>query len=445
MFFMVHFARFVLHLRQVVRPGLLWFIRDPSDPNFHPIRDIIEDKMLPQQYNIARSAIMYCGIILICVGLSMVCTVYAAPKDTFPMKWDSNMQFGDYPVQVMIPIFLFPIVIMRGRPNEVLHCIFGWWWKQAAHLVRLSEFIIGTRSITDEGSWTILNAPWVPDALIRMFMPSHIVKDVFETFNEHVFDEARVGRVEGALPTKEYHTRLQLEIDLALSAKYPHLAFVLKGQNVRAPNTDTVLVVVGRQMVVPVDDHGRPAEDQFDYEAADYPEIRDREENQDRDLPPPAPGSSYRDRRFNPDQHSILFVPPNLKARVLSFFALGWMGIAVVSGSTLVLSLMIGRSVYNRLGDFPRHDVLALAIGLLVLLAVSVIMYRVSLQISELYSRNSDRVAVLQRLKRRAVQAGTAVYKLAICAVIFFGIIPAFYGLIVEIYFVVPFRDYIRR
>ncbi|KAJ2397746.1 hypothetical protein GGI23_003427, partial [Coemansia sp. RSA 2559] len=121
MFFMVHFARFVLHLRQVVRPGLLWFIRDPSDPNFHPIRDIIEDKMLPQQYNIARSAIMYCGIILICVGLSMVCTVYAAPKDTFPMKWDSNMQFGDYPVQVMIPIFLFPIVIMRGRPNEVLH------------------------------------------------------------------------------------------------------------------------------------------------------------------------------------------------------------------------------------------------------------------------------------------------------------------------------------
>ncbi|KAJ1904983.1 hypothetical protein LPJ81_002178 [Coemansia sp. IMI 209127] len=445
MFFMVHFARFVLHLRQVVRPGLLWFIRDPSDPNFHPIRDIIEDKMLPQQYNIARSAIMYCGIILICVGLSMVCTVYAAPNDTFPMKWDSAMQFGDYPVQVMTPIFLFPIVIMRGRPNEVLHCIFGWWWKQAAHLVRLSEFIIGTRSIVDEGSWTILNAPWMPDALIRMFMPSRVVKDVFETFNEHVFDEARVGRVEGALPTKEYHARLQLEIDLALSARYPHLAFVLEGQNVRAPNTDTVLVVVGRKMVIPVDDHGQPAEDQFDYEAADYPEIRDRAENQYRDLPPPAPGSSYRDRRFNPDQHSILFVPPSLKARVLSFFALGWMGIAVISGSTLVLSLKIGRSVYNHLGDFPRHDVFALAIGLLVLLAVSVIVYRVSLQVSEFYSRNSDRVAVLQRLKRRAAQAGTAVYKSAICTVVFFGIVPAVYGLVVEVYFVVLFRDYIRR
>ncbi|KAJ1769577.1 hypothetical protein LPJ74_003939 [Coemansia sp. RSA 1843] len=445
MFFMVHFARFVLHLRQVVRPGLLWFIRDPSDPNFHPIRDIIEDKMLPQQYNIARSAVMYCGIILACVGLSVLCTVYVAPKDTFPMAWDTTMQFSEYPVQVLTPMFLLPFAIMRGRPNELLHCIFRWWWKLAAHLVRLSEFIIGKRSIVDEGSWTIIRAPWLPDVLIRPFMPSRVVKDVFEIFNEHVFDEARVGQIEGALPTKEYQARFQLEIDLALSAKYPHLAFVLEGQNVRAPNTDTVPVVVGRRMVIPVDDHGRPMEDQFDYEAADYPGIRDLEENQGRDLPPPAPGSSYRDRRFNPDQHTILFVPPRLKARVLSFFALGWLGIAVVSGSTVILSLKIGRVVYNRLGDFPGHDVFALAIGLLVLLAVSVSVYRVSLQISEFYSRNADRVAVLQRLRRRITQAGTAVFKTSMCAVVFCGVVPAVYGLVVEVYFVVLFRDYIRK
>ncbi|KAJ2558612.1 hypothetical protein EV175_000706, partial [Coemansia sp. RSA 1933] len=445
MFFMIHFARFVFHLRLVVRPGLLWFIRDPSDPNFHPIRDIIEDKMLPQQYNIARSAIMYCAIILTCVGLSMVCTVYVAPKDMFPMKWNSAMQLGEYPVQVITPLSLLLIIITRGRPNEMLHCIFSWWWRVTAHLVRLSEFIIGQRSIVDEGSWTILSAPWLPDTLIRVFMPSSVVKGVFETFKEHVFDEARVGRIEGALPTTEYRTQLQLEIDLALSATYPNLAFVLNGQNMRAPNTDTIPVVVGRKMVIPVDDHGRPAEDRFDYEAADYPEIRYREENQDRDLPPAAPGSSYRDRRFNPDQHSVIFVPPRLRARVVCFVVLGWVSVAVVSGTTLVLSLMIGRNIYSRLSDFPRHDVFALALGLLVLLTVSIIVYRIAPLISDLYGRRADRVAALQRLKQRAAQAGAAVYNSVVCSVVFCGIVPAAYGLVMEVYFVVLFRDYIRK
>ncbi|KAJ2505685.1 hypothetical protein GGI11_006918 [Coemansia sp. RSA 2049] len=445
MFFMVHFARFVLHLRQVVRPGLLWFIRDPSDPNFHPIRDIIEDKMLPQQYNIARSAVMYCGIIMVCVGLSMVCTMYVAPKDTFPMVWDSTMQMGEYPVQATSLVLLLPFAIIRGRPNEVLHCIFGWWWRLAARLVRLSEFVIGTRSIVDEGAWTVAGAPWLPDVLIRPFMPSHVVKGVFETFNEHVFDEARVGQIEGALPTREYRARLQLEIDLALSNSHPHLAFVLEGQNMRAPNTDTVPVVVGRRMVIPVDDHGRPANDQFDYEAADYPEIREQDENQDRDLPPPAPGSSYRDRRFNPDQHSVLFVPPSLKARVLSFFVLGWMGIAAVSGATLIISLKIGKTIYNRLGNVPRHDVLSLSIGLLVLLVVSVAVYRVLLQVSEFYGVGADREVALQRLRRQMSQVGTAVLNSTVCAVVFCGIVPVALGTVVEVYFMVIVRDHILK
>ncbi|KAJ2663578.1 hypothetical protein IWW48_001261 [Coemansia sp. RSA 1200] len=445
MFFMVHFARFVLHLRQVVRPGLLWFIRDPSDPNFHPIRDIIEDKMLPQQYNIARSAVMYCGIIMVCVGLSMVCTMYVAPKDTFPMVWDSTMQMGEYPVQATSLVLLLPFAIIRGRPNEVLHCIFGWWWRLAARLVRLSEFVIGTRSIVDEGAWTVAGAPWLPDVLIRPFMPSHVVKGVFEVFNEHVFDEARVGQIEGALPTREYRARLQREIDLALSNSHPHLAFVLEGQNMRAPNTDTVPVVVGRRMVVPVDDHGRPANDQFDYEAADYPEIREQEENQGRNLPPPAPGSSYRDRRFNPDQHSVLFVPPRLKARVLSFFALGWTGIAAVSGATLIISLKIGKSIYNRLGNVPRHDVLSLSIGLLVLLVVSVAVYRVLLQVSEFYGVGADREVALQRLRRQMSQVGTAVLNSTVCAVVFCGVVPVALGTVVEVYFMVIVRDHILK
>jgi E3 ubiquitin-protein ligase DOA10 len=39
---MILFASFVGWVREVVRPGVLWFFRDPSDPNFNPLKDIVD-------------------------------------------------------------------------------------------------------------------------------------------------------------------------------------------------------------------------------------------------------------------------------------------------------------------------------------------------------------------------------------------------------------------
>ncbi|CAG8474643.1 1324_t:CDS:2, partial [Racocetra fulgida] len=40
--FMFHFAVFVSLCREIVRTGVMWFIRDPNDPQFHPIKEILE-------------------------------------------------------------------------------------------------------------------------------------------------------------------------------------------------------------------------------------------------------------------------------------------------------------------------------------------------------------------------------------------------------------------
>lgn len=40
MIFIFYFASFVVLLREVLRPGVLWFLRNLNDPNFHPIQDV---------------------------------------------------------------------------------------------------------------------------------------------------------------------------------------------------------------------------------------------------------------------------------------------------------------------------------------------------------------------------------------------------------------------
>jgi E3 ubiquitin-protein ligase DOA10 len=66
--FMFRFAAYISLLRQVVRPGVFWFIRDPNDPNFKPMQEIMEKPMLRQLRKVSMGVLLYTGIILCFVG-----------------------------------------------------------------------------------------------------------------------------------------------------------------------------------------------------------------------------------------------------------------------------------------------------------------------------------------------------------------------------------------
>jgi E3 ubiquitin-protein ligase MARCH6 len=46
MIYVFYSASFFLVLRELLRPGVLWFIRNLNDPDFNPIQEMIEQPML---------------------------------------------------------------------------------------------------------------------------------------------------------------------------------------------------------------------------------------------------------------------------------------------------------------------------------------------------------------------------------------------------------------
>ena len=40
MIFIFYLASFVMLLREVLRPGVLWFLRNLNDQNFHPVQEV---------------------------------------------------------------------------------------------------------------------------------------------------------------------------------------------------------------------------------------------------------------------------------------------------------------------------------------------------------------------------------------------------------------------
>jgi hypothetical protein len=66
--FMYLFALYIQTVRDYVRPGLLWFIRDPNDPEFQPFEDIMTKPMLNQIRKLFRGMMMYTCLIVIGFG-----------------------------------------------------------------------------------------------------------------------------------------------------------------------------------------------------------------------------------------------------------------------------------------------------------------------------------------------------------------------------------------
>ncbi|KAJ3511235.1 hypothetical protein NLJ89_g4212 [Agrocybe chaxingu] len=66
--FMYTFAVLLSGCRSVMRPGAMWFIKDPQDQNSHPIRDILDRPTLVQLRKIFVSGLMYSFVVACVVG-----------------------------------------------------------------------------------------------------------------------------------------------------------------------------------------------------------------------------------------------------------------------------------------------------------------------------------------------------------------------------------------
>lgn len=84
--FMFLFTTMVSFCRKIVRPGVIWFIRDPDDPQFHPMKELAERPVLTQMKKIGISAVIYGFIIEFGLG-GLIATIGTLFGGILPLKW----------------------------------------------------------------------------------------------------------------------------------------------------------------------------------------------------------------------------------------------------------------------------------------------------------------------------------------------------------------------
>ncbi|KAH9840035.1 uncharacterized protein C8Q71DRAFT_474546 [Rhodofomes roseus] len=140
--FMYQFAVLLAGCRDIMRPGAMWFIKDPQDQNFHPIRDILERPALVQIRKLLLSAVMYSFVVAAGVGtVSGILQMFS--RTILPFRWKIREPLTPVPVDLLFLHLVLPYTMQYFRPKKVLRQFGITFWKFLAARLRLSSYMFG--------------------------------------------------------------------------------------------------------------------------------------------------------------------------------------------------------------------------------------------------------------------------------------------------------------
>ncbi|KAL9003818.1 MAG: hypothetical protein Q9188_003338 [Gyalolechia gomerana] len=385
--YMFHFALFVSMCRKIMRPGVLYFIRDPDDPTFHPVRDVLERSVFTQLGKIAFSALVYGGLVIICLG-GVVWGISLAFEGAFPIHWSSNEPVLEFPVDLLFYNFVMPLAVKFFRPSDAFGELYAWWFKKCARGLRLSHFLFGDKRADEEGHH--IRRTW---------------KDLFAGKNGDT-EKPVIGA-----------DRQQLAEGRELDA-----SFVRDGRYVRAPASDQVRIPKGAHTFVEVDEAGNRIDGQPDNDQGLH-------------------------GRKN-EQFSTFYIPPYFRFRISAFIFLLWLFAAATGVCVTIVPLLFGRYAFSHV--FPSHarmnDVYAFSIGINFLGCTFFLLIRSQYIFDRLRQAlvpSHDSSA--PDLVRKTLYYSGRLLRILYTYTAFALLLPSLCALIVEFYLIAPLHTYFGK
>ncbi|KAF9054671.1 hypothetical protein BJ165DRAFT_734901 [Panaeolus papilionaceus] len=147
--FMYSFAVLLSGCRTIMRPGAMWFIKDPQDQNSHPIRDILDRPTLTQLRKICVSGVMY-SVVVLCVVSSVAALLVVGNRSILPFRWKNREPLSNIPVDLLFLHLVLPYTMHYFKPKRAVKDFATKVWKFLATRLRLTSYFFGGRHPQEE-------------------------------------------------------------------------------------------------------------------------------------------------------------------------------------------------------------------------------------------------------------------------------------------------------
>ncbi|KAM4557024.1 E3 ubiquitin-protein ligase MARCHF6 [Fundulus diaphanus] len=144
MVYVFYFASFILLLREVLRPGVLWFLRNLNDPDFNPVQEMIHLPIYRHLRRFILSVVVFGSIVLLMLWLPI-----RIIKLFFPAFLPYNvMLYSDAPVselslELLLLQVVLPALLEQGHTRQWLKRLVHAWTFTAGYVLDLHSYLLG--------------------------------------------------------------------------------------------------------------------------------------------------------------------------------------------------------------------------------------------------------------------------------------------------------------
>ncbi|XP_062025182.1 probable E3 ubiquitin ligase SUD1 isoform X1 [Rosa rugosa] len=139
--YMLQISIFVSLLRGVLRNGVLYFLRDPADPNYNPFRDLIDDPVHKHARRVLLSVAVYGSLIVMLVFLPVKLAMRMAPS-IFPLDISVSDPFTEIPADMLLFQICIPFAIEHFKLRATIKSLLRYWFTAVGWALGLTDFLL---------------------------------------------------------------------------------------------------------------------------------------------------------------------------------------------------------------------------------------------------------------------------------------------------------------
>ncbi|XP_059612690.1 E3 ubiquitin-protein ligase MARCHF6 [Phlebotomus argentipes] len=142
MVYVYYFASFIILLREVLRPGVLWFLRNLNDPDFSPIQEMIHFSILRHIRRLVASAIIFGSAVLLMLWLPINILKNVWP--TFlPYTLSGDSEVNELSLQLLLLQIILPGFFEQSQTRVWLKGFIRIWCSVVSWILGIRSYLLG--------------------------------------------------------------------------------------------------------------------------------------------------------------------------------------------------------------------------------------------------------------------------------------------------------------
>uniref|UniRef100_A0A0A9XZ87 E3 ubiquitin-protein ligase MARCHF6 n=2 Tax=Lygus hesperus TaxID=30085 RepID=A0A0A9XZ87_LYGHE len=144
MVYVYYFASFILLLREILRPGVLWFLRNLNEPDFSPVQEMIHLPIIKHVRRLISSAVIFGSAVILMLWVPIRILRYVFPNFLpYVVAMQTEAQINELSLELLLLQVILPALLEQSHTRAWLKSLIRVWCKAVSYLLNIKSYLLG--------------------------------------------------------------------------------------------------------------------------------------------------------------------------------------------------------------------------------------------------------------------------------------------------------------